>query len=425
VRDTTLQIEALFAEAERAQADDRRQDLKRALEGVLQLSPAHPRALNSLGNLALATGDIIAARRSFELATASDPNAPAIWLNLAIANRALTDIEGEIAALDRALELDPYMVYALLQKAQWMERHATEQSAARIYKALMDCGPPMELLPPTVKAAILHGQQVIADYQDRLIHCVQKATSGLDVHSPRFDAAIDLLAGRQKLYIQRPSGLHFPFLPALPFFDPSLFSWLAELEAATNFIRNELLALISRDSNFAPYIALPAGVPVNQWGGLNHSLNWSALFLWKDGQRIEETASLCPRTSALIEKLPLLDIPGRAPTVMFSALKPSTHIPPHTGVTNTRSVIHLPLIVPSGCAFRVGPTTREWQLGKAWVFDDTIEHEAWNNGDQLRVILIIDVWNPLLSADERSLIRAAVCGLAKHGADDYDRNFHI
>jgi aspartyl/asparaginyl beta-hydroxylase (cupin superfamily) len=99
-------------------------------------------------------------------------------------------------------------------------------------------------------------------------------------------------------------------------------------------------------------------------------------------------------------------MPGKAPTVMFSVLQPRTAIPPHTGSTNARVTVHLPLVVPPGCRFRVGGETREWREGEAWAFDDTIEHEAWNDSDSPRAILILDVWNPLLSEAERAVVRA-------------------
>jgi aspartate beta-hydroxylase len=85
--------------------------------------------------------------------------------------------------------------------------------------------------------------------------------------------------------------------------------------------------------------------------------------------------------------------------------KPKTRIPAHSGVSNMRTIIHLPLIVPEGCGFRVGGETRTWQEGEAFAFDDTIEHEAWNDSDQLRAVLIFDVWNPYISVAERDLIR--------------------
>jgi aspartyl/asparaginyl beta-hydroxylase (cupin superfamily) len=94
----------------------------------------------------------------------------------------------------------------------------------------------------------------------------------------------------------------------------------------------------------------------------------------------------------------------RTPVAMFSLLKPRTHIPPHTGASNVRLVTHLPLIVPLGCRFRVGNSVREWVPGRAWVFDDTIEHEAWNDSDELRAVLTFDIWHPALSSEERRLI---------------------
>jgi aspartyl/asparaginyl beta-hydroxylase (cupin superfamily) len=91
---------------------------------------------------------------------------------------------------------------------------------------------------------------------------------------------------------------------------------------------------------------------------------------------------------------------------MFSILQPRTRIPPHTGFSNVRSTVHLPLVVPEGCGFRVGGETREWRPGHAWAFDDTIEHEAWNDSDRPRAILILDVWNPLLTDVEQAAVRS-------------------
>ncbi len=155
-----------------------------------------------------------------------------------------------------------------------------------------------------------------------------------------------------------------------------------------------------------PHLPYPKGTPVQPWGELNHSKRWSSLFLWKDGARQPAAAKLCPKTTALMERLPLADLPGYAPTVMFSALDPHTRIPPHTGSTNVRLLCHLPLILPGPAGFRVGNETRAWKMGEAWVFDDTIEHEAWNDADELRVILIIDIWNPLLEPEEQELVKA-------------------
>ena len=114
--------------------------------------------------------------------------------------------------------------------------------------------------------------------------------------------------------------------------------------------------------------------------------------------------ALCPRTAALLDALPLCRIREHAPEVMFSVLTPGTHILPHRGVTNTRVVCHLPLIVPEDCALVVGGETHAWREGEAVAFDDTYEHEAWNRGSSTRVVLIIDVWNPHLTAAERDAV---------------------
>jgi aspartyl/asparaginyl beta-hydroxylase (cupin superfamily) len=91
---------------------------------------------------------------------------------------------------------------------------------------------------------------------------------------------------------------------------------------------------------------------------------------------------------------------------MFSLLRPGARIPPHTGEVNTRLICHLPLIVPAGCSLRVGNDTRALVEGKAWVFDDTMEHEAWNPSDQSRVILLFEIWRPELDEEERRLVSA-------------------
>ncbi|MCC7249855.1 MAG: aspartyl/asparaginyl beta-hydroxylase domain-containing protein [Lysobacter sp.] len=133
--------------------------------------------------------------------------------------------------------------------------------------------------------------------------------------------------------------------------------------------------------------------------------DWSALFLHQDGER-QPAADLCPNTIAALSGAPLTDIPGRAPSILFSRLAAGAHIPPHTGVLNSRLICHLALVVPDGCELRVGNETRVWQEGKAWVFDDSIEHEARNAGDRDRYILLFDIWRPELSGEERSAIGA-------------------
>jgi aspartyl/asparaginyl beta-hydroxylase (cupin superfamily) len=209
--------------------------------------------------------------------------------------------------------------------------------------------------------------------------------------------------------LPQPTFLHVPGIASDEFYPREQFEWLSEFEAATDEIRSECERVLREDAEGAvPYIDYPAGVPLDQWAELNKSRRWSAFFLWRDGQRVAAHADRCPKTASLLARAPMSDVRGYAPTAFFSILDKKSHIPPHTGVTNSRLIVHLPLVVPGNCRFRVGSETREWQVGKAWVFDDTIEHEAWNDSDAPRAILIFDTWHPGLGAAERELLRTAV-----------------
>ena len=237
---------------------------------------------------------------------------------------------------------------------------------------------------PELNAMIGHARAFVAERQQELAQAIEvNLSAALDSASERdrrrAAAAIDLMLGRRKSFTNQCHGFFYPFLPADEFFDREHFPWLARLEAATADIREELTAILaSPDPALEPYIEMPSGTPANLWSELDHSLDWSALHLWRDGERIDAVCAKAPRTAELVESLPLARIPGRAPAVFFSILKAGKTIPPHTGVTNIRSIIHLPLIVPDDCGFRVGGETRPWREGEAFAFDDTIEHEAWN-----------------------------------------------
>ena len=123
--------------------------------------------------------------------------------------------------------------------------------------------------------------------------------------------------------------------------------------------------------------------------------------LIRNGVVVEGYASRCPLTMALAAGLDLPKLGHISPSLYFSVLEPGSRIAPHTGITNARVIAHLPLVVPNRFGFRVGGETREWEVGRAMVFDDMTTHEAWNEGDQTRVVLIADLWRPELSASER------------------------
>lgn len=361
---------------------------------------------------ALRRGDARSALDSIGEAERVAPHDPHVRMQKAMVHRASGALPAALAALDEALSLDPYNFLALLSKGAIVERLSGERVAARVYENALKLAPADDKLPPNLKSPLARAREVVDRTRDALAAYLAEQVGPLEevggeLAQRRLEEAIGVYAGVRRVYQNEPLLLHYPRLPAIPFFPRELFPWLPELEAATPVIQAELQALLAaRMDDFAPYMQIPADAPVNQWGELNHSRRWSSLFLWKDGRRQDAVCYACPQTAALLDRLPMAQQPGFAPTAMFSALDARTHIPPHTGSTNVRLLCHLPLILPGPARFRVGNETRAWRMGEAWVFDDTIEHEAWNDADALRVILIFDVWNPYLEPGERERINA-------------------
>ncbi len=375
----------------------------------------HEKAAQPLIQAALATlqrGDAKGALAMLVEAEKHHSASVGVKLNLALARRTLADYPGALRALDAALAIDPYLFLALLSKGAVLEQMNQPRRAAEIYRNALRIAPPVDKTPPSLVAPIRRARELVNEQAEALQAHLHKQLGGLlaehaDEPLTRFKECLEVLAGTKRIYSAQPIQLQMPQLPAIPFFDREYFPWLPRLEAATDTIRGELQALIDAGmQGFEPYIRYAPGTPVNQFGPLNHSRLWSSLWLWKDGEAQSEPIARCPETAAVLAELPMADQPEFAPTALFSALAPHTRIPPHTGSTNTRLLVHLPLVLPGPAGFRVGNEVREWRIGEAWVFDDTIEHEAWNDSDETRVILIFDIWNPLLSPAERELVSA-------------------
>lgn len=383
---------------------------------VLELAPGNPRALDGLGQLAFRKGDMQAARSLLQRLVQADGGHPQQWVNLALACQALKDESGEESAIRSALGVDPSDLLALILRANLLERQGKVHEAARAYGAAATVAPSLERLHPDLRPAVTHAMaykrkhdQDCATFLDRFLDDHYRAQGGEDLR--RFRDSVDIMLGRKRRFDSQSAIYHYPRLAPVEFFDRGDFPWLDAVEAATDAIREEFLAVLRREQGFTPYIAYPPDVPHNQWAELNNSPRWSAFHLYRLGERVDANAAQCPGTMAVLAGAPLPEQAGRTPAAMFSLLKPNTRIPAHTGVTNVRLVTHLPLIIPAGCGFRVGNDTRQWVPGKAWVFDDTLEHEAWNDSAELRVVLIFDIWHPHLSPAERAMVTALAAGL--------------
>jgi ornithine lipid ester-linked acyl 2-hydroxylase len=171
------------------------------------------------------------------------------------------------------------------------------------------------------------------------------------------------------------------------FFDPSLFPWIAEIEANWLLIREEMEGVL------ADREALPNFQDISRDQiEITDDDRWKTYFLYGYGFQAKLGVEMCPKTAALMRS-----IPGMR-TAMFSILSPRKHILDHRGPYKGVLRYHLGLIVPEdapACRIRVGEDVRHWREGESLVFDDTFNHEVWNDTDETRVVLFVDVLRPL------------------------------
>ncbi|HVL79318.1 MAG TPA: aspartyl/asparaginyl beta-hydroxylase domain-containing protein [Sphingomicrobium sp.] len=373
------------------------------MESVASLEQAADRAARS--------GDSRAAAQLLEQAVKEGPDRPELWLKLSAMRRAVGDSQGALQAIDKLLALAPLDFSALLSRAFLLEKLNDPRAGEAFMIAVAQAPDDDQSLPPPVAAALERARGKSLAHKNKLAERLKSAVPvGLaPSEQRRVDRFVTNSARKTRHFHQDPTHFHFPGLPEIEFHDRERFPDLDGLEAATPDILAEFNSLLAAEvAEMVPYVRYPERVPLQQWKELNNNRDWTAIHLLQNGKRIEANARHCPRTMTAIDRLPQPQVPGASPNAMFSLLAPRTRIPPHTGVANTRLVCHLPLIVPPGCGFRVGATTREWKVGEAFVFDDTIEHEAWNDSDELRVVLIVDLWPPALSHGEREAVAAII-----------------
>ena len=406
------ELSTLIRQAESAANSGQWAAAEKLWHEVRKRDPRNPKAAFSLGIHAMQRRSFAEACKLIEEAQQWAPNDPFILLTLSKARRENNDIEGEGAAIEHALAVDAYYLPALLAKAQRLERLGHKATAALIFRNAVKVAGPESSWPDVLRGQLTYArtaaQGFARDAHAQLSEAISPLMSSLTRdQAERWREAASIMAGLTEPYRQHANQLYVPRLPAIPFYDRSLFPWAADLESQTALIREELRsALADEKKDFSPYIALRPGQPVDQWRELNHSARWSHYGLWRNGRPDEAHLARCVETRKALEHVEMAYLEGLCPNAMFSALAPHTEIPPHTGETNARLVVHLPLIVPEKCSYRVGFEHRTWKEGELLIFDDTLEHMARNDSDELRVVLIFDVWNPLISLEEREVVRA-------------------
>jgi aspartate beta-hydroxylase len=415
-----------LADARRLLESGRVAEAERSYERVLEESPQNIEALNVLGLSALRGGRAQRALDLLQRAASSDPAHAATQFHLGRALEACGDRTAAGGAYAQAVRIAPELFAARLSLAQCLERQNKATEALVQYKRALDDAQHngrwlnKDTTPPALQSLVEHAviavregrraafarllAPLVAKYgREALTRVEQCLRIHLNEEAPAYPDTR-----------QRPSFLFFPGLPTSAYFDRSLFPWIADMEAQTDAICEELLCLLPSPSG-RERVFDTEELERENLTGMAEPPSWNGYFFYRNGERRSDNCASCPVTEATLDAIPLARIPAHAPEVLFSVFTAGTHLMPHRGVTNTRVVGHLPLIVPADCALRVGGELHEWRAGRVVVFDDTYEHEAWNRSLTTRVVLIFDVWNPHLRAVERAAITDLVTEIGNFG----------
>ena len=383
----------------------------------MSIAPQELNALATTAMAALQAGRADEAADGFERIISRGGGGRDIWLGLALARQAQTQPEKMIEALDKVLLDDPTNLRALLMKGDAIWDKGQHAEAATLYNYIQ------KLVPDP---AMVNGpaRQMVEQVSTRLsahnagIRAHLSAHMG-DAHGgkasryeqARFERARAMLFGERQRYSQEPRSFFYPELPDREFYEPSDYAWSQKLIAAEDQIRKEFEALRARPDAFTPYIHASGNVPVDRNNPLLDNEDWSAVHIQKNGVVNEDIAAMMPTVLEALSEAPLERIDQRGPTVLVSRLAPGAKIPPHTGYLNTRLTCHLPIIIPDGSGLRCGNETRHWRSGEMLMFNDSIDHEAWNNSDQDRFVLIFFVWRPELSLADQAMIKSLIEGI--------------
>ena len=427
MQDTPLPADPQRIEHARAFARQGRiPEAEGAYRAILADAPDTPEALNFIAMCALARGDLVEAQGMLDHAAELEPAQPEIRKSLGIVHLAADRPQRALECFDRALQLDPQHFVARLHRGAALERLGRRDDAiANYYGAIVAAQDRGQWLneattAPGLRSVVKHAMRTVNAGRRQLF---------LDLLAPLRErhGAGALARVEQGLLIylgdvpangpdprQRPKFFYVPGLRAQPYFERELFPWHAELEQHTEVIRAELRGVLADPQGVEPFLGTNDNELLKQQkllAGTRGDAQWNSFFFHRHGEVFEANARRCPRTTRILDSLPLVHIRGHAPEVLFSVLTPGSHILPHHGVTNTRLVTHLPLIVPEDCAIRVGGIDHAWQEGRCITFDDTFEHEAWNRSDKVRAVMILDSWHPDLTEAEREAIALLVGGI--------------
>ncbi len=421
---------ALQVEADALLRSGRAAEAERAFARLLEQEPDNPQALNVLCAAALRDRRAPLALDYATRAARAVPTDATSRFHLGRACEAAGDDAAAIEAYGEAVRLRPDFYVARLHLGLALRRSpaaatgtrtgttgnhaATLASTVQLARALQDAQARQKWVdaastPPAYRPPVEEAVRAVRSARGAALGALiapLEAQYGRSELARVRDCIAIFMQERAPVYPdprQRPTFLLFPGLPTTPYLERSLFAWLPELEAHTPQIRAELLQLLPRTQG-RERVFTQESVESQNLRGTRGAPSWNGYYFFRHGVRRDDNCAQCPVTAASLDALPLAHVREHGPEVLFSVFTPGTHLLPHRGVTNTRLVGHLPLIVPPDCALVVGGEEHAWQEGRVVVFDDTYEHEAWNRSDSVRVVMIFDLWNPHLTEAERAAV---------------------
>ncbi|MEO8000297.1 MAG: aspartyl/asparaginyl beta-hydroxylase domain-containing protein [Arenimonas sp.] len=407
----TAIVEALLNQARQyVQNNDARAE--KAFAVVLENDTFNVEARTFLARVAMQNGKPQSAFEHLEIATRAKPANPMLWRSLAITHVALEQWPQAQEAFEKCLKLAPKMHAARLHLGKTLERQGRQHDAIKTYLDALSQAQRDGLwldeatTPPQLREDIRHATQVANSGRLEIYGILMRPLIerfGED-DMQRVNLCVRGVLGFENLTNgpakQKPTFMYFPGLPETPVFERNLFPWFEQLESSYEKIRLEAEAVLLHQNALTPFLSLGEADKASDYLG-GEQPNWNAHFFYRHGKPILESQNTCPNTSAILEKLPLVRIADHAPEICFSMLTADTHILPHYGTSNIRSVVHFPLIIPEHCALKVSDQIIEGKAGECFAFDDTFLHEAWNRSNENRTILLMDTWNPHLRPEER------------------------
>lgn len=346
--------------------------------------------------------------RDFSLTTSSNAGS---WHRLAVVEEQIGDVAAAGNAHFQVIQHAPYIGLGYLYAAYWLEKVGKLNAAAALYSLAdeADSTSLEEKLQPS------NPNRLRANSGRRCLNLfLSKQHRDLfdsDAPLPRIQDAIWPRSHDSSFTYPessfKPALFYLPQIRRLKYYPTGEFDWVERVLKFTPRIKNELINALNEqatNSQLRPY--LPANsITDGNLKELAGSADWSALDLFKDGLKNQQLATVFPRTFRLLESLPLYSLDHQPFEVFFSLLKPQQTINAHYGQSNHALTVHLPLTVPENCFLEVAGDKHHWRENELVIFDDSFKHAAYNQSQQLRIVLIFSIWHPDLNLEEQKAIQ--------------------